>query len=199
MKWAHIMRTRLRFTVRPLAARWLIGCLSFAAIACVLLLPGCGAKPNSNEAQRREAKIAALENDVAKLKQDAHRPRLGDIMEMTQIRHGKLWFAGEHQNWELAAYELHELKEGFEDLEKHHPTHGKPPIPLAQTLQQIMDPQLAQLSKAIQARDKLQFAQAFDVVTVSCNVCHQTANVSFNLIKRPTMAPFSNQEFAPQK
>lgn len=193
------MRTRLRFTARHLAAQWLTGCLCLAATVGVLLLPGCGARPDSSEAQRWEAKFAALETDVVKLKQNPHRPRLGDIMEMTQIRHAKLWFAGENQNWELAAYELHEMKEGFEDLEKHHPTHGKPPIPLAQTLQQIMDPQLAQLSKAIQAGDKQQFVQAFDVVTVSCNVCHQTAKVSFNLIKRPTLAPFSNQEFAPQK
>ena len=50
-------------------------------------------------------------------------PGLGEIMTLTQMRHAKLWFAGEAGNWPLASYELHELKEGFADAVKHHPTH----------------------------------------------------------------------------
>ncbi|HYS48851.1 MAG TPA: hypothetical protein VEM36_08765 [Xanthobacteraceae bacterium] len=42
-------------------------------------------------------------------------PGLGEIMTLTQMRHLKLWFAGDAKNWELADYELDELKEGFDD------------------------------------------------------------------------------------
>ena len=37
-------------------------------------------------------------------------PRLSDIMSAVQSRHLKLWAAGQKQNWELAAYELDQVK-----------------------------------------------------------------------------------------
>jgi hypothetical protein len=37
-------------------------------------------------------------------------PGLGEIMTLNQMRHAKLWRAGEAQNWSLAAYELDELQ-----------------------------------------------------------------------------------------
>jgi hypothetical protein len=40
-------------------------------------------------------------------------PGLGELMSANQMRHAKLWFAGEAGNWPLAAYDLDELKEGF--------------------------------------------------------------------------------------
>src|SRR3954449_3034629 len=40
-------------------------------------------------------------------------PRLGDIMNAVQTRHMKLWFAGKALNWELATYELRQLKAGL--------------------------------------------------------------------------------------
>jgi len=35
----------------------------------------------------------------------SYAPGLGEIMTFTQMRHAKLWLAGEAENWELAAYE----------------------------------------------------------------------------------------------
>ena len=48
---------------------------------------------------------------------------LGEIMALQQMRHLKLWFAGSAADWELAAYELDELKEGFDDVLHRFPTH----------------------------------------------------------------------------
>lgn len=42
-------------------------------------------------------------------------PGLGEIMGATQMRHLKLWYAGEAGNWPLASYEVDELAEGFAD------------------------------------------------------------------------------------
>jgi hypothetical protein len=49
-------------------------------------------------------------------------------MAATQLRHAKLWFAGKMKNWDLAAYEIDEIKEGLEDVEKQFPTHDGVPI-----------------------------------------------------------------------
>src|SRR5579872_3032425 len=45
-------------------------------------------------------------------------PGLGEIMTLQQLRHIKLWFAGRAGNWALADYEIGELNEGFEDVDK---------------------------------------------------------------------------------
>ena len=49
-------------------------------------------------------------------------------MTLQQMRHTKLWLAGEAQNWDLAAYEIDELGEGFDDVIQYHPTHDGSPV-----------------------------------------------------------------------
>src|ERR1700709_766904 len=53
---------------------------------------------------------------------EPYQPGLGEFMTATQLRHAKLWFAGKMNNWDLAAYEIDEIKEGLEDVEKRFPT-----------------------------------------------------------------------------
>lgn len=53
--------------------------------------------------------------------QEAFKPGLGDIMGAIQMRHAKLWFAGKSRNRQLAAYEISEIKEGFESAAKFQP------------------------------------------------------------------------------
>jgi len=41
----------------------------------------------------------------------AYTPGLGEIMTLQQMRHLKLWYAGQAGNWDLALYEVDELGE----------------------------------------------------------------------------------------
>ena len=50
--------------------------------------------------------------------QQLYLPRLGDIMVVTQLRHFKLWYAGQVRNWELANYELAQIRASFEDAKE---------------------------------------------------------------------------------
>lgn len=59
---------------------------------------------------------------------EPYAPGLGEIMTLQQMRHTKLWPAGEAGNWDLAAYEINELGEGFDDIVKFHPTHEESPV-----------------------------------------------------------------------
>jgi hypothetical protein len=116
-------------------------------------------------------------------------------MSATQMRHAKLWFAGDAQNWDLAAFELDEIKEGLGDATRLHPTHEG--IPVGDMIKASLDEPLAGLAKAIEAKDKNEFTRAFDVLTETCNGCHTAAAHAFIKIKRPTAPPVSNQDFAP--
>src|SRR3954470_13810119 len=99
-------------------------------------------------------------------------PGLGEIMTLQQMRHLKLWFAGQAGNWPLADYELDELKEGFEEIVKYHPTHDEAPTGTMATA--VVDGEVAALAKAIAAKERKQFAAAFDKLTAACNACHQS-------------------------
>ena len=123
-------------------------------------------------------------------------PGLGEIMTLQQMRHLKLWYAGQAGNWPLAEYELDELKEGFEDIVKYHPTHDD--VPTGTMATAVVDGEVAALNKAIGgAKDRKQFTAGFDKLTAACNACHQSTKHAFIVVQRPTGNPYTNQAFAP--
>ena len=117
-------------------------------------------------------------------------PGLGEIMTLQQLRHIKLWFAGRAGNWPLADYEMGELNEGFEDVNK---------LLGGDTVDKAVGTPMQALQKIIDNKDRAAFTAAFDQLTAGCNSCHHTLDHGFIAIQRPTSLPYSNQNFAPQK
>ena len=128
---------------------------------------------------------------------EPYSPGLGEIMTLQQMRHLKLWFAGQAGNWPLADYELDELKEGYEDIVKYFPT--KDDVPTGPMASAVIEKEVAELNKAIEAKNAKQFAAAFEKLTASCNACHQSSKKQFIVVQRPTANPYANQSFAPRK
>jgi hypothetical protein len=124
-------------------------------------------------------------------------PGLADIMIATQIRHAKLWLAGEARNWALADYEIDELKEGLEDVVQYFPVYKDMPVG-TMVEATIMSP-IEEVEKAIKARDPAKFVDTFDQLTAACNNCHQAANRAFIVIQRPSSSTYPNQSFAPRR
>jgi len=152
--------------------------LAVAALAFALVLPA----------------RAAEEGHGAK---ETYASGLGEIMSLQQMRHLKLWFAGQAKNWPLADYELDELKEGFDDVIKFFPV--KDDMKIADMAGSTVMPVLPDVKSAIDARDGGKFAAAFDKLTAACNACHQAANHAFIVIQRPTTSPYTNQSYTPKK
>jgi hypothetical protein len=134
---------------------------------------------------------------VAQPAKGPYEPGLGEFMTATQLRHAKLWFAGKQNNWELAAYEIDEIKEGLEDAERLFPTHDG--IPVAEMIKTIIGPPMDELEEAVRAKSADKFTVAFDELTSACNACHAGANKPFIRIQRPVEPPLTNQNFAPGK
>ena len=125
----------------------------------------------------------------------AFTPGLGEFMTFTQIRHAKLWLAGNAGNWQLADYEIDELKEGLEDAAKYVPTYKD--MPVGQMIGSTIMAPIAEVEQAIKARDRVKFASAFDKLSQACNSCHQATNRPFIVIQRPANSAFPNQSFTP--
>ena len=128
---------------------------------------------------------------------ESYTPGLGEIMTLQQMRHSKLWFAGQVANWDLASYEIKELGEGFDDVVTYHPTHEESPVAPKDAIPKMITGPIADLRAVIEKRDAQAFEPAFDALTKACNNCHQATNFGFNVVQRPTMNPYSNQDFTP--
>ena len=121
---------------------------------------------------------------------DKYVPRLGNIMSAAQSRHMKLWFAGQARNWELAGYELRQLKAGL--MEAALSYEGLP-VDNVTTMVEPIDA----VSAAIAAKDGRRFARTFGELTQGCNACHQSIGRGFIAMRVPEKSPFGNQVFAP--
>jgi hypothetical protein len=122
--------------------------------------------------------------------EEPYQPGLGEIMALQQMRHIKLWFAGNAANWPLADYEIGELGEGFDDVKK---------LLGEDIVDQHVGKPLEALQKAIDGKDRKAFIADFDNLTAGCNACHKALDHGFISIQRPNMLPYSNQNFTPQK
>jgi hypothetical protein len=138
------------------------------------------------------AATAVAAQDLKSPSADQYVPRLGDIMSAAQTRHQKLWLAGKAQNWELAAYELRQLKASL--IEAAVLYSG---IPVSNVT--TLEPSLQATTDAIAAKDTRKFAKALGDLTDGCNACHRSMGRSFVVMKVPSdPQPFANQQFAPQ-
>jgi hypothetical protein len=158
---------------------------ALALIAC-LVCPACG---------RQSAPAAGS----AAGSSEAYVPGLGEMMSLQQMRHVKLWFAGQAENWDLAAYEVDELGEGFDDIVKFHPTHKDSPVAPKDAIPRMVTEPIKELRDAVEKKDSRAFVQAYDALTASCNNCHQATNFGFNTVQTPATNPYPNQVFAPRR
>jgi hypothetical protein len=145
-----------------------------------------------------KAEIAALKKELAELKKAAYHPELGEQMLGLQIRHARLWFAGEAQNWMLAAFELQELKEAFDAVVEQNPEHATfQPQRLADVLPAMTKAPVLALRDAIDHGSKDEFEKAYDGLTAACTQCHRAAGNDFLVIERPKTPLLDNLRVAP--
>jgi len=79
--------------------------------------------------------------------------------------------------WELAAYDVHELRETFEDDLLVH-TWGDNPT-MQKAAKDFLAGPLAQLEATARTQDRAGWGTAFGATTTACNACHKTGKVAF--------------------
>ncbi len=152
----------------------------------IVLIPifySCNTSPNNNEVLNKQ--IDSLQTKIA----NTYKPGFGEFMSEIQVHHEKLWFAGENQNWQLADFEINEIKESLADIREYCTDR-----PETKDLQMI-DAPIDSINIAIQQKNNELFKKDFVLLTATCNSCHQATNHGFNVIKQPDTPPFSNQVF----
>jgi len=165
-------------------------CPCFGSVVLVVATPilaptGCGRAPSPTASPGATVSV------------EPYVPGLGEIMSLQQMRHAKLWLAGQARNWKLAAYEVKELGEGFDDVVKLHPTHEGSPVAPKDAIPRMVTKPLEDLRQAVDTQAPAAFATAYDSLTAACNNCHEATDFGFNHVQRPATNPYPNQVFAP--
>jgi len=168
---------------------------AFPVLLPILLL--CAACSRSDADTISE--IASLKAEIEQLKAArtasaaAAAPELGEQMLTLQIRHGRLWAAGQAQNWMLTQFQLAELRESLAGVVELNGDHAAmQPKRLADVLPAMVDPALRQMQDAVDAQDQAKFELAYDALTQACNECHKAAEHGFLVMQRPQTPVLDN-------
>jgi len=117
----------------------------------------------------------------------------GDLMDtLVQPRHVKLALAGRAQNWGLAAYALHQIKDALSYVAITHPRFRNQSVP--ELMEAMTGEPLQALDQAIKANDAQQFTAAYGRLTAGCNACHAALGQPV-VIKVPEASVFPDQDF----
>lgn len=155
-------------------------------IFSTIIFQGCLVHTNSADADK-----AVI--DSLKMKIDAgYHPGLGEFMSGIQMHHAKLWFAGTKSNWKLADFEVHEIIESLDDIEMFNKDRKE------SKMVSMIRPALDSVVIAITHADAYDFKRKYQILTETCNKCHQAADFGFNVVTVPTSLPVTNQDFAPK-
>jgi hypothetical protein len=104
-----------------------------------------------------------------------------------------MWFAVNASNWDLAGYELDELKETKEAAKSLNAE--KNGVKISNVLDAVLQSQIVQLEDAIKHKGKAEFQKSYDATLSVCNGCHSEAGVKFIHIVRPSAPPVTNQRW----
>lgn len=129
-------------------------------------------------------------NQKPKQVSENYKPGFGEFMSSVQAHHIKLWFAGINENWPLADFEVQEIMELVDDIQKFETDREETKLIV------MIKPALDSLNSSIQQQNLSAFKSKYENLTVTCNQCHVAAKFEFNQIKIPDHNPFSNQVFS---
>jgi hypothetical protein len=111
-------------------------------------------------------------------------------MTTIQLHAGKLWFSAKAANWDLAEYELDELKETMEAAKGLNAE--KNGVKISNVLDSVLQTQVAHLAESIKRKSSTEFQKSYDETLSACNGCHTESGYKFIRIVRPSAPPVTN-------
>lgn len=128
------------------------------------------------------AMVAEIEAIKGKLTDQSH------VMEDVSYHFSNLWFAGQHENWDLANFYWSEtrshLRWAVRIIPKRKDSAGQD-VDLVAILQAFENGPLQQLQAAITAKDKAAFEKNYRTSMETCYGCHKAADKPFLRLQIP--------------
>ena len=154
-------------------------------VMAMVIIASCQ-QPN-NQSGEMQTSIDSLQKKL----DETYKPGFGEFMSGIQLHHAKLWFAGQNKNWPLADFEVHEIQESLNDIQKF--CNDRPEVKSIG----MINPAIDSVNNAIQQKNLPLFKSSFILLTNTCNNCHKATEHAFNVVTIPVNLPVVNQEFKP--
>ena len=103
-------------------------------------------------------------------------------MVETGYRYSELYWAGQDQNWEGAAYQVRKLRLAIDNGLVRRPKR-------AVSAQPFLTGALPAMEKVVATRDSSAFAAGFEGLTTACNACHAMEKLAFFEVRIPKVRP----------
>ncbi len=149
--------------------------------------------------QENKQKIADLETQLAKQNTDTSNKKNHEEAEfplvesMTRFLYytQKAGMAGKYQNWDLAAFYVHELEETVEYLVDNEVVYDGVEV---SKLAKSLEPLIENLEKNVKEGNAVEFPKTYQTLIRNCNNCHISANKPYIVIEEP-QKDFEGQKF----
>jgi hypothetical protein len=182
------------------SAAYLWGIVGLSVVVFLFLIVRIVSLGNEIQAldARNNRELAALQDSLKRAQGELASakelvPGLGEYMTTIQLHAGKLWFAAKASNWDLAEYELDELRETMQAAKGLNAE--KNGVKISDVLDSVLQTQVAELDKSIKSKSQAEFQKSYDEALSACNGCHTEAGYKFIHIVRPSSPPVTNQKW----
>jgi len=135
----------------------------------------------------------SLESRIEKL--EATAPGVGEVMTHVQLHFSKLYFAADAKNWDLANFEIDEVREDLEAAALLRPEERG--VRLGNVIDAFKQTELEGMKSAVQLKDLAAFTRDYDESIMVCNSCHASTGRPYIVITQPTSPPVFNQLWKP--
>jgi hypothetical protein len=142
---------------------------------------------SGSKVQQLHARVDSLQKEL----NNSYKPGFGEFMSSIQVHHAKLWFAGINENWKLAGFEIHEIQEALESIQKFNSDRPE------SNVIGMINPALDSVTRAVRQQSRYEFKSSFILLTNTCNNCHKATKHEFNVVIIPANPPIGNQSFKP--
>jgi len=151
-------------------------------------------------ASAKPVDVAALKAEVDRLKGLV--PDQAHAMMDVDYHFSNLWFAGQNENWDLAQFNVNEVRSHLRWAVRIIPVRKNAAgieVFLEQLLGAVEAAQLEPLKKSVEAKDKVQFERAYKDMLNGCYMCHVASSKPYLRLHVPEKPSSNIVDFAMPK
>jgi hypothetical protein len=139
----------------------------------ILSLFSCRPKQKVNESLQKQV------DSLQTVLDNVYKPGFGESMNLIHHHFTEIWQAGKDENWKYAAFEINEMKEAVENIEKYQKDREE----VSQLI--MFDAPVDSLILSVKNHNQKTFSKNYKKLLHTCNACHLKTKYEFIQIKMP--------------
>ena len=142
----------------------------------IIIILSTSCQPKNKGIEKLQKQVDSLQTEL----NNVYKPGFGESMDVVHHHYQEIWQAGIDKNWEYAHFELKEMMEAVENIEKFQKDRKEV------ELLNMLDEPVQHLMLITEQKDEGNFKNAYINLTKTCNACHLQTNYAFIKIEIPT-------------